>query len=338
MDRTVCLAGLEVRPGEEKVGHIAAGTLAGGTECRIGFRIVNGARPGPRLGLLSVLQGSEPMGAEIIRRVFARIAADRLRGAVLAVPIANPFALEFGGTAESSGTAVNPSDHLDLDQVFPGRERHAWLTEQMAFHLHEAVLRQVDCLLDLRDGTGAGVMMPVALFPALAGELGDRVVEVAKAFGAPVAAPTAPHPGSAAAACLRLGIPAITPHVAGLGIMDEHVEQGVTCILNTMRLLAMIDGRPAHPPRQIVTERYLIYRAEEGGFFDPEPSLRLGAVFAEGQVLARVIDPLTSETKETCTAPFRGMVTQHRVRLPVNPGGTICHLADLDSVVWERVT
>jgi len=62
----------------------------------------------------------------------------------------------------------------------------------------------------------------------------------------------------------------------------------------------------------------------------------LGAHVKKGQVLGRVVDPVTSEVLEECTSPINGIMVSTRVRMPINPGGYIAHIADTDSVIWER--
>ena len=338
MPEPVTVGDVAVEPGQSAFGALRCGVLAGGTECRIGFQVINGRHPGPTLCLISTLHGWEPMGAEIIRRALLGIDPRALAGTVISVPIANPFALEFGGTVESSGTVVNPSDNLNLNRVFPGKNQYAWLTERMAFLLFDEVVRRSDVVLDFHDGTGATKMLPVGLFPDLPGAQGERLTELAKAFGAPVGRRHSPsYPGLLVqTAATELGIIGMSPHIAGMGIVDENVDKGAVCIRNAMKHLGMIDGEPDVPAGQFIDTHYLVYRSETGGFLFVEDGIELGGRVRKGQVIARVIDPLTSQEREVCTAPFDAVVSQLRVRLPLNPGGYVCHLDDLSSVIWER--
>jgi hypothetical protein len=45
---------------------------------------------------------------------------------------------------------------------------------------------------------------------------------------------------------------------------------------------------------------------------------------------------VTSEVVETCTSPVNGIVVSSRIRMPINPGGYIAHIADTDTITWER--
>ncbi len=122
----------------------------------------------------------------------------------------------------------------------------------------------------------------------------------------------------------------------GGGMIDEQVDKSVTCTLNIVKHLGMIDGEPEFPEKQIMVENYVVYRSLEGGFYQKEPDAGLGATVTKGQVLGRVVDPVTSEVVEECRSPVNGIVISSRVRMPINPGGYIAHIADTDSVTWER--
>lgn len=62
----------------------------------------------------------------------------------------------------------------------------------------------------------------------------------------------------------------------------------------------------------------------------------MGAVVTKGQLLGRVLDPLTSEVMEECHSPVNGIIISRRLKMPINPGGYIAHIADTDSIVWTR--
>jgi len=98
----------------------------------------------------------------------------------------------------------------------------------------------------------------------------------------------------------------------------------------------MIDGDLVLPPRQVMVDRYVVMRSRSGGFYLPEGDLQLGDEVADGQLLGRVIDPLTSEILEECRAPSAGILVSKRIRLPLNPGSYIAHVAPTDSIIWER--
>lgn len=362
----IAVADVTVAPGERGFGFLRAGELAAGTEVRIPFQAIHGAADGPTLCFESTLHGWEPMGAEVIRRALLRVEPARLRGTILSLPLANPFAVEFGGNVESSGQRVNPADQLDMNRVWPGKERNAWLTEKMAHVMWSEVVGRCDYLIDIHDGTGACDELPVAfpypvptdgapiqaaavdgvgegaaaprgdrLTPA---EMNDRIRGLAQAFGSRVIwwRETPLNPTMISGQALLQGIVALVVEVGGGGIVDETIDQGVDCLLNLLKHLDMIDGEPVLPPRQVMVSDYVVYRSLTGGFYQAEPDIRLGVEVRRGQLLGRVVDPVTSEVKEECLAPVNGIVVSRRLRLPLNPGGYVAHIADTDAVIWQR--
>jgi len=132
------------------------------------------------------------------------------------------------------------------------------------------------------------------------------------------------------------GIATLVVECGGMGIVDETIDQGAVCIHNVMKGLNMLDGAPQLPERQIMVSNYVVYRSLSGGFYLGEPSVKLGVQVKKGQMLGRVVDPITSEVVEECLSPVNGVIVSRRVRLPINPGGYIAHIADTDTIIWER--
>lgn len=368
MPDTIKVGSSLVKSGERAYGYLTVGQLAAGTEVRIPYQILNGAHSGPKVCLESTQHGWEPMGAEIIRRAMQQVDPQALRGALLCLPLANPFSVEFGGTVESSGMRVNPADVLDLNRVWPGKRVNGWLTEQMAYMLWNEVIKQCEYVVDMHDGTGACDELPVAfphafpLDPKLAigggvadgiggdasgvaglttaamAEMNAKIRELAIAFGSPVIwwREQPINPAMLSGQCALNGIVPLVVEAGGACAIDGTIDQGVECLLNILKYLGMIDGELILPKKQIMVDNYMVYRSLEGGFYLQEPGIRLGLEVKQGQVIGRVIDPLTSEVRETCTSPVNGIIISRRVRMPINPGGYIAHLADLDAIIWAR--
>jgi uncharacterized protein len=361
-----------IAPGTRAYGFLHCGYLAARTEVRIPFHVLHGAEDGPALCLESTLQGWEPVGAEVLRRALLRVDPAKLRGTVFCLPLANPLSVEFGGTVESGGLRVNPADMLDLNRVWPGKREHGWLTEHIASLLWTEVIQRCEYLVDYHDGTGACDELPVAFphaFPTGApsastmlgrapgadgvgiaeptvAELTFRQMEAMNreiramsiAFGAPVIwwREHPPNPATLSGSCALHGIVPLVVEVGGGNAVDPTVDQGAECTLNILRHLKMIDGDPVLPRRQIMVNHYVVYRARTGGYYLAEPNITLDAHVRKGQTLGRVIDPVTSEVCEECRSPVNGIVISRRIKLPINPGGYIAHIADTDAVIWER--
>ncbi|MDR7468134.1 MAG: succinylglutamate desuccinylase/aspartoacylase family protein [Armatimonadota bacterium] len=359
-----------VRPGERAFGFLHIGYLAARTEVRIPFQVLHGTQLGPTLCLESTLHGWEAVGAEILRRALLRVDPARLRGTIICLPLANPFSVEFGGTVESTGLRINPADSLDLNRVWPGKREHAWLTEQMAAVLWEEVITRCDYVVDYHDGTGAcdeipvtfprvfptsgaviggdmaggadgvGVapVEPVGLSPQAIREMNEKIRDLAIAWGSSVIwlREEPANPAMLLGSCALHGIVPLYVEAGGGQALDPTVDQGVECTLNLLKHLGMIDGTLVLPPRQIMVRNYVVYRSRTGGYYLPEPDIVLEAQVRKGQLLGRVIDPVTSEVSEECRSPVNGVIVSRRIRLPINPGGYVAHIADTDSIIWER--
>ena len=369
MAATIKVGESVVAAGERAFGYLHIGYLAGGTEVRIPYQVINGVGDGPTVCLESTMHGWEPMGAEIIRRATQQIDPQKLNGTVLCIPLASPMTIEFGGTIESAGLRVNPVDMLDMNRVWPGSNTNAWLTEQMAYALWTEVVSKCQYVVDLHDGTGACDELPVAFpqaFPtdpskAVAGEVADgigrdasdlrepitteyltrmkeNIRELAIAFGAPVIwwRERPINPNMLTGQCSLNGITCLVAECGGGGMIDFTIDQGVDCLLNVLKHLKMIEGAPVLPKEQIMVSNYTVYRSKGGGFYLQEAGIVLGATVTKGQLLGRVLDPLTSEVREECRSPVNGLIISRRLRMPINPGGYIAHIADTDSILWTR--
>lgn len=362
----VTIAGQSIAPGEKGFGYLHVGTLAARTEVRVPYQVINGAQSGKTLLLEGTLHGWEPMGAEVIRRAMLQVDPAQLRGTIYCLPLAHPFTVEFGGTIESAGQRVSPADNLDLNQVWPGSKKNAWLTQQIAHVLWNEVVSKVEYVVDFHDGTGACDELPVAFphifpdsAPYVAGAGADGVGEdgvdynlskehvqrintemiaMAKAFGSDVIwrRQHPLNPRMLMGQCAINGIVPLVVETGGGGMIDDQIDKSVICTLNILKHLGMIDGELELPERQVMVENYVVYRSLEGGFYLKDPGAHVGDMVTKGQVLGQVVDPVTSEVVEECTSPVNGRLISTRVRMPINPGGYIAHVADYDSIIWER--
>lgn len=363
------LGDVEIPAGERRFGKLHVGYLAAGTPVTVPFQVIHGAMDGPVLCYESTMHGWEPVGAEIIRRAMLRIDPRELRGTIVCLPLAVPMSVEFGGTVESSGMRVNPGDVLDINKVWPGKKKNGWLTEQIAHVIWNQAIKHCDYIVDMHDGTGSCEELPVAFphafppagKPPLAGgvadgtgseisledtgltrarmdEINGKIEGMAKAFGSRVIwwRENPINPSMLSGHCAIHGIIPLVVEAGGACALDYCVDDGAVCLLNIARHLGMIDGELELPAEQLMVSNYVVYRSLEGGYYIPDPDVKLGDTVSQGQFLGEVLDPVTSEVRERCESPVNGIIVSRRVKLPMNPGGYIAHIADLDSVTWQR--
>src|SRR3990170_4584554 len=126
-------------------------TKLDGSLLTVPVHVVCGTEPGPRLALISTLHGGEWFSIEILRRTVDAIDPSRLRGALIAIPVGNPEALNH-----FSRNMPDDSDEPDLNRCWPGGA--TWLSEQIARVIAQSVLPMTDCLSDYHVGTWGSAM------------------------------------------------------------------------------------------------------------------------------------------------------------------------------------
>lgn len=199
---------------------------------RLPLLTVAGAKPGPTLALTGGIHGDEFEGPAAILRFVDGLDPARLRGTVIAMPVANPPALR-------AISRISPVDGANLARVFPGRADGS-VSEQIAEIVDRELIARADFFLDLHTG---GVRYAM---PTMAGYYtGDpRSLAAARAFGAPVIwGHDVIPPGRTLSSCLARGIPFLYTEGRGGGRVDTSdamvFERGLR---NVARHLGMLDG------------------------------------------------------------------------------------------------
>src|SRR5215210_6383412 len=261
---------------------LAVTTLASGEELFIPLHRLEGAAPGPTLGLSAVVHGDEPLPNEVVRRVLTEIDPAQLRGTILAVPVVN--ALAFQNLSRHT-----PIDMLDLNRNFPG-DPGGWLSEQIAHVLTTRFVSQLDVHVDLHSGGVFPTVDYVYVF--------DETRELSLAFGSDLLyQPSRPYQGTLAVPAREKGIPFFTAELGGGSLLDaRYIEKGLRGVTNVLKQLDMLDGEVVRPARQTIVTEMAVIRPRQGGVLYPEVGLdQLGRVVAGGTLLGRVVSPYTFE-------------------------------------------
>ena len=301
---------------EHTLEWLSVSVLASGSELRIPVLTVEGAAPGPTVGLTAGIHGDEHTGTEIVRRVLTGLDRTRLRGRIRAIPVVNPLAFE-------TRTRHTPLDMQNLNRVFPG-SRAGWLTEQIAAVLVAGFLPGLDYLIDIHAGGDGGWVDYVYW-------VGDRASSLAT--GAEVIY-GGPHPvGTLHDAARDRGVRDIAVFEFGGNDCSSNplVAKGVRCATNLLRHWGLLEGSPVLPPVQYVLRRKTVIRPATGGLLYQTDAARIGAHVAGGTVLAHIVSPYTFEILEEVTAPYDRNLLFH-VRYHdgrVNPGEYVFQCGDL---------
>lgn len=142
----------------------------------IPLHIIRGAESGPTLLILAAIHGDEYEGVQTLIELGRLLSPEDIRGTVLMVPIANPYAYR-------AADRLSPEDGCNLAREFPGKP-DGTVTERLAWHLGSCLIEKVDFLLDLHSG-GTYYEVPelVGYYDNDSEEIGRRSKAAAEAFG-----------------------------------------------------------------------------------------------------------------------------------------------------------
>jgi predicted deacylase len=278
---------------------------------------IRGAKPGPRLALISGVHGDEGLGPLALTPLLAAIDPSKLAGSIVAVPVANTPA--FG-----TRTRTNAWDGMDLIRTWPGRPDGS-ITERTAHAIFTEVLAGADALIDLHSGTPVlheyWAIYGNHLGPrgSVTGDVERRSQALAVAFGIDQILRGHPWFGTHMGAA-NAGVPAIVTEIGGgsdfhrnghryVGVMRRGVE-------NVLMHLGMMDGEPV-----VDTDVCDVYDIVEefissttGGYW--EAAVEAGQEVAPGTLVGRFIDPQTGEERDRIEATQSGVVLNARADWP----------------------
>jgi predicted deacylase len=270
--------------------------LASGQRLAITTHMLRGARPGPRVGVVSGLHGDEISTSELVLSLLPLLPPDDLAGTVLLIPMASPLTFE-------SGTRSTALDMANLNRVFPGNPAGT-LTEMLAHVLLDQVLAGCDAIIDLHSEPDT-MAIRCLYTPPPTDDQGRRSFALARASGNPILYLTEGLPGMLTTVARGRGIATVMPETGGplpgpAGLMPE--AQGE--VLNILRALGSIPGEP-EPAAHVEVDRVAHIRAPVGGLFRPAVGFdRVGQAVARDETLGAVVSVFSGETLTEITAPF----------------------------------
>jgi predicted deacylase len=244
-------------------------TLPDGAELRLPLHVIQGARPGPTLGLSGALHGDEMIpSVGIVRAILERIDPAELSGTLMAVPICNPL-----GAGERS--RHSPGDGVNLNTVFfePEEGGHVEPVKAVTEMITQVLTSQfvkLNYQIDFHTG-GDNHSVHMIEFTS-----DPESIAMARAFNMPILLNDVWRPGQMWAISEKLGVKAIVAECGGGGMLyDEWWERSVQDAFNVMRQLHMLPGQIQKPPWQYVVNNttgnehnLTILRPREGGLIE----------------------------------------------------------------------
>lgn len=339
---------VSVARGSHGFGFLPLATMADGGDLGIAVHIVAGARPGPKVTVMTASHGNEFGQISALMRLVDELDPEQMTGDLVLVPVQNPIAFEMG----ARGTWVDGiwGDSGNLNRVWPGRA-HGWLTERISNKIATLVWPGSTVIMDLH-----GPTPDLHLSYGYVGEGGPDGLDyqLSRVFGQELLVWNSPEDlkekgqtTSTAKAAARLagyaGYGGEIGEFFGLGMdRDSHsperlyrspAELGFTGITNVMKHLEMIEGEIRRPPRQIRVTPELNLRPNHGGLLRSNMSIKdLGTVVPGGTVLGTVLSPYSFKPLEDIVAPFKENIliaTHHKVPFSkVLPGEFVYLVSD----------
>lgn len=306
------IIGETIELGEKRRLLLETGKGFSGMQVSVPVVVARGLETGPVLCLTAGVHGDELIGVEAVRRIAEDLEPLELRGAVVAVPIANPH-----GFRRSSRYLP---DRRDLNRYFPG-SRLGSAASRIAATIFDGVIRRCEYLVDFHTGSFHRTNTP-----HLRGDLRNPLVrELARYFGAPVVIHSTGGAGMLRRAAMDIGITALTFEAGEpMRFEEEGIEVGVEGVSRLMVALGMMDGALdlSKTPEFYYRTRWV--RVDDGGIL--LTSAKLGEKVAVGDVLGTVTDPITNQ-RQVLTSPYAGRIVGMALSQVVIPGFAAFHVA-----------
>ncbi len=235
------LAGLRASPGEVVKGHLGHLELADGTRVGVPVVIVNGVEDGPTLAVTGSVHGSEVNGTGALLRTVRGLDPARMRGRLVAIPSANPFAFQVGSYYTPF---IMQHDGLNLGAVemWPGNPRGR-LTEQIGACIGEA-LKAATHSIDVHSNPDPSITFTIA-FRSLAPNDGVRceVDRMAEASGFTVIEESGAGATGVSGSSLANAVPSIMIELTGdLFLREDNTRAGQIAITNVMKAIGILEG------------------------------------------------------------------------------------------------
>lgn len=311
VQQNLVLLNSTVAPGTFRTLQWSPGQYISSLDTPVPVLVAHGNRPGPTLCITAAIHGDEINGIEIVRRVLHQIEPDELSGTVIGVPIVN-----LDGFRRASRYLA---DRRDLNRYFPGNPTGSYAT-RIAHSLFQNIILKCDYLVDLHTASFYRTNQP-----QLRGDLkNNSVLEFSRHFGGMSVLHNNGATGTLRRAATNAGIPALTMETGGPHALEqEAVLFGVRGLKNLLHNLTMYKTMRLWLIPQPVFYQSIWVRSTQGGIMLSK--VELNDKVKKGQVLGRVIDPITN-TSSDIISPINGSILGKALDQVVSPGFATFHI------------
>jgi predicted deacylase len=286
--------------------------------------VVNGARPGPVLAIVSGAHGTEYASIIAVERLIQRLYARAVSGTVILVPLVNVPSFE------QKIAHVNPIDGKSMNRFYPGRS-DGTQTERASFAITREIVDRSDHLIDLHGGDLDESLRPYSYWTKTGNDKQDAISrEMLLAFGLDTIIISADRPKDPSASrylentASTRGKPSITAEAGHAGTVEpSDVNALVDGCLSVMRYLKMMAGPPTMVESPVWIARVAAITADANGIF--YPLVARGTYVQKGMKVGFVTDYLGTVLLEA-KAPESGVVLFIRAVPSMTKGETIANI------------
>ncbi len=310
-------------PGQKATGYleVPAGVDAG---TNIPVAVVNGAKPGPVLALVTGAHGTEYVSIIAVEKLIVDLDPAKISGTVILIPLVNIASFE------QKVPHVNPVDNKSMNRFYPGKA-DGTQTERASFLVTKQVVDRCDYLIDYHGGDLDESLRPYAYWGPTGKDSQDRVSkDMALAFGLDHIIIWRDRPTDLAAsryldntASLR-GKPSIVVEAGHAGTVEsDDVALLVDGTLSTMRALKMLPGEAHYIENPVWLEKIVDVISDGPGIWYPR--VKRGTYVQEGMKLGYITDYFGKVILEP-RAPAAGVVLHVNAVPSLKKGDNIANL------------
>ena len=311
-ERTFSVGTASAARGQKAFGalEVPAGVDAG---IRIAVAVVNGAKPGPVLAIVSGAHGTEYASIVAVSKLVGRLDPAEVSGTVILIPLVNVPSFE------QKVPHVNPVDGKSMNRFYPGKA-DGTQTERASFLITREVVEKCDHLIDLHGGDLDEDLRPYSYWTRTGNARQDAISrDMVLAFGLDHIIVSADRPKDPAASrylentASTRGKPSITVEAGRAGTVEpDDVAALVDGCLSVMRTLKMLAGAPRPVEHPVWIEAVKSASSDAGGLFYPlvhrgtyvEKGMKIGYVTDEfGRVVFEARSPAAGVVLYICSVP-----------------------------------
>src|SRR5467141_3707886 len=292
--------------------------------------VVNGAKPGKVLALVSGAHGTEYVSIIAIEKLIAALDPAQVTGTVILVPLINIQSFE------QKVPHVNPIDNKSMNRFYPGKP-DGTQTERASYLITKEIVDRCDYLIDYHGGDLDESLRPYAYWGPTGHDAQDHISkEMVLAFGLDHIIIWRERPTDPAATryldntASVHGKPSIVVEAGYAGTTEtDDIALLVNGTLSTMRALKLLPGDPHPIENPVWLDKIVDVLGEQLGIF--YPLVKRGAYVEAGMKLGYVTDFYGKIIAEP-RAPVAGVILHVNALPTLGKGDNIANIGDRKSV------